>query len=197
MSSERAFEFSRAMARLCQDVALRVDEFRHVRMEQVLVTFAQARRRVAHGLQAKLTPMRFEDGRLTTRRGGRLWTLERMYSGDREILYILTFYLPRFLDQSFREKMVTVFHELFHVNPQFNGDIRRFRGRCHVHSHSQKGFDRAMSTLVDRYLAARPPAECYAFLTYKFAALKAAHGGIVGLRVPIPRLVPLPESKAG
>ena len=49
---------------------------------------------------------------------GRTWTLERLYEGDREMLYILTFYLPRFLDHSFREKLITVFHELYHISPE-------------------------------------------------------------------------------
>ena len=89
---------------LCEDVVVRLPEMGHISMNQVAVTFAQARRRVSYGLQAKLTPMRFENGNLTTRRSGRLWTVERLFDGDTEILYILTFYLPRFLNQSFPEK---------------------------------------------------------------------------------------------
>ncbi len=86
-------------------------------MSQVAVAFAQTRHQALHGLQAKLTPMRFEGGALTTRRRGRTWTVQRLFHGQREMLYILTFYLPRFLDQSFREKLITVFHELYHISP--------------------------------------------------------------------------------
>lgn len=190
------FNFSRAMHRLCEDVTLRVDEFRHIRMGQVAVTFAQARRCVSHGLQAKLTPMRFEDGRLEVRRSGQRWTVQRLFDGDREILYILTFYLPRFLDHAFREKLITVFHELYHISPHFNGDIRRMSGRYHVHSCSQKEYDRLMDRLVDRYLALDPPRQLFEFLNVRFRTLQTRHGGVVGLQVPIPKLVPVPEAKS-
>src|ERR1700687_2300102 len=100
MTPAGPFDFTTAMRALCEDVGARVPEFAHIRMDSVAVTFAQARRRVSYGLQAKLTPLRFEGGELVTRRAGRTWTIQRWYAGEVEMLYILTFYLPRFLDQS-------------------------------------------------------------------------------------------------
>jgi predicted metallopeptidase len=188
------FDFTLAMRRLCEDVTQRLVEFEHVRMDHVAVTFAQARRRVAHGLQAKLTPLRFEGGELVTRRRGKLWTIQRWYAGEMEMLYILTFYLPRFLEQSFREKLVTVMHELYHISPGFDGDIRRLPGHYHVHSHSQKEYDRRMESLVDQYLASNPPESLYWFLSASFRELAARHGSVVGIRVPIPKLLPLLKS---
>src|SRR5204863_1988667 len=149
-------------------IAQRVEDFEHVRMDQVAVTFAQARRRVTYGLQAKLTPLRFEGGELVTRRRGKLWTIQRWYAGDVEMMYILTFYLPRFLEQSFREKLITVMHELYHISPVFDGDIRRLPGHYHVHPHSQKEYDRHMDSLVDRYLAPGPPESLHHFLRVSF-----------------------------
>jgi predicted metallopeptidase len=182
------------MRRLCEDITRRLAEFEHIRMEQVAVTFAQARRRVSYGLQAKLTPLRFEGGELVTRRRGRMWTIQRWYAGEVEMLYILTFYLPRFLEQSFREKLITVMHELYHIGPIFDGDIRRLPGHYHVHSHSQKEYDRQMNDLVDRYLATNPPEAVYRFLRVSFRELAAYHGSVVGIRVPIPKLLPLSKS---
>ena len=46
------------------------------------------------------------------------------------MLYVMTFCLPRFLEQSFDDKFVTIFHELFHIGPSFDGDFRRHSGRC-------------------------------------------------------------------
>jgi predicted metallopeptidase len=194
MATAEPFDFSRAMYRLCQDVVSRLEPLRHIRMPNVAVTFAQTRSRVAHGLQAKLTPMRFEDGELTTRRYGRQWTVQRLYHGEHEVLYILTFYLPRFLEHSFREKMITVVHELYHISPEFNGDIRRLGGRYHVHSHSQKEYDRQCEGMAEEYLRRRPSPAAYEFLKMDFRTLHARHGGVVGLRVPIPKLIPLSRS---
>jgi predicted metallopeptidase len=188
------------MRRLCEDVCARLEPFCHIRMDEVAVTFAQARRRVPHGLQAKLTPMRFENGQLSTTRGRRRWTVQRLYTGDgvdrRELLYILTFYLPRFLDHDLREKLITVLHELYHISPLFDGDIRRMEGRYHVHSHSQKEYDRLMETFVDRYLALRPPARVYGFLQKNFRRLSTEHGGVVGVKIPIPKLIEVPNSRS-
>lgn len=196
MEADGFFDFSAAMARLCGDIAGRLDEFSHIRIDQVAVTFAQTRRRVPHGLQAKLTPMRFKNGRLVSHRDGRLWTVERLFQGDREMLYVLTFYLPRFLDHSFREKMITVFHELYHIGPRFDGDIRRMQGHFHVHSRSQKDYDRLMEEFVDQYLAHGPPEDVYAFLKKRFRTLCKQYGSVAGLQVPIPKLIPLPGAKS-
>ncbi len=183
------------MGRLCTDITDRLGEFTHIDMSRVAVTFAQARRRVLHGLQAKLTPLRFEGGAQTTNRNGRLWGCQRLMLGGREMLYILTFYLPRFLDQSFKEKMITVLHELYHISPEFNGDIRRFDGRCHVHTHSQKGYDAQMAEFVSQYLGTRPPEELLHFLRVDFKKLHIG-GGVVGLRIPVPKLIPIDDARS-
>jgi hypothetical protein len=190
------FDFSQAMRGLCQDACRRVPEFRHVEMEHVAVTFAQTRRRVLHGLQAKLTPLRFEEGRLTTRRGRTDWTIRRMFDGETELLYILTFYLPRFFELPFREKLITVFHELYHISPEFNGDIRRFGGRYHVHSARHDEYDRQMGLFADAYMAGRPSAKYWAFLQHDFQTLQSTHGQVIGVRMPIPRMIRLPEVKS-
>jgi predicted metallopeptidase len=196
MSVREGFDFTRAMRLLCEDVAARLPQFAHLRIDEIAVTFAQTRRRVPHGLQAKLTPLRFENGSLVTQRDRRTWTLERLYEGDREMLYILTFYLPRFLDHTFREKLITVFHELYHISPGFNGDIRRMDGRYHVHTHSQQEYDREMDRLVEQYLRCSPPPELYEFLKLNFRGLCARHGAVVGKRLPTPKLIELPAAKS-
>jgi len=194
MTTTPHFDFCHAIRLLCEDVSHRLEEFQHICMDEVVVAFAQTRSQVQYGLQAKLTPMRFEDGALTTIRSGQKWTVQRLFQDDMEMLYILTFYLPRFQNQTFREKMITVLHELYHISPRFDGDIRRFAGHHHVHTSSQKEYDRQMWVLVDKYLALNPPAELYRFLRNRFHQLEKKHGGVVGLQVPIPRLIPVPES---
>ena len=87
---------------------------------------------------ASLTPLRFAGGQRHTLRRGRQWTLQRVCEDGREMLYILNFYLPRFLDLPLDEKLTTVVHELWHIGPRFDGDLRRFGGRCYAHSGSQK-----------------------------------------------------------
>lgn len=194
--ANQAFDFCRAMRRLCADVCRRLPVFQHIDMDQVAVAFAQTRSGVTHGLQAKLTPMRFEAGAMTTRRGRQLWTVQRLFQGEEEMLYILTFYLPRFLNLTYREKLVTVFHELYHVSPAFDGDIRRWDGRCYVHSQSEKEYDRQMEEHVDEYLGMKPPLPLRHFLRYTFRGLERRFGAVVGIQIPIPKLIPLAEEPA-
>lgn len=195
MSTKKPFNFSHAMYHLCRDISRRLPEFQHVDMDRIAVAFAQARRNVPYGMQAKLTPLRFEEGALQTTRYGRKWTVQRIYQDQQEMLYILTFYLPRFLNHSIQEKLITVVHELYHISPAFDGDIRRLEGHYHVHSHSQKEYDEHMAVLVDRYLRLNPPVELYSFLKCRFSTLQKKHGGVVGLQVPIPKLIPVNDSQ--
>ena len=194
MQNSGPFDFTSAIRRLCEDIIERLPALSHVRMDQVAVAFAQTRRRVSHGLQAKLTPLRFERGELVSRRGGREWSIQRYFQGEVEILYILTFYMPRFQQHCFREKMITIVHELYHISETFDGDIRRFAGHYHVHSHSQDAYDAEMGKLVDEYLRRRPPPELTNFLHHSFDQLCGKFGGVVGLRVPIPKLILLAKS---
>lgn len=170
----------------------RLSELRHVQMARVAVSFAQARKRVPHGLCATLTPMRFENGSTIGVRGGRRYRAQQLFDArGREMLYILSFYLPRFLDLDFQEKLATTLHELWHISPQFNGDLRRHSGRCYAHSPSQKQYDQEMAQLAARYLALSPPRHFYAFLRSNFDQLYRQHGGVYGMKIPHPKLIPL------
>jgi len=90
----------------------------------------------------------------------------------------MTFCLPRFLDQSFDDKFITLFHELFHIGTAFDGDLRRHDGRYALHSHSQKRYDEQMAALARDYLAGQPDPTLHAFLRLDFAQLQRRHGSV-------------------
>jgi hypothetical protein len=190
-AAARALDFTAAMHRLCADVADRCEALRHVHMPRVLVTFTPSRNRSRYGLQARLTPLRFRHGVLTRRHGVSEYQVQRLFVDEREMLYVLTFCLPRFLDQSFEEKLVTVFHELYHVSPAFDGDLRRHPGRYAVHSRSKDRYDRHMAELARDYMEEHPDPERFAFLRPGYRELWERHGGLVGAVVPRPKLLPV------
>jgi hypothetical protein len=186
------FDFTLHMRRLCDDMIARLDELRHVDMSRVAVSFAQTRRPGSLGMFASLTPMRFSGGELHSVRRQRRWGIQRFYDDTgREMLYILNFYLPRFLDLPFREKLTTTLHELWHVGPKFDGDVRRLGGRCFAHGSSQEQYDVHIEALLDQWLAMSPPASLFDFLRLHFRELVALHGRVYGRKVPVPQLVPL------
>ncbi|MGO8751237.1 MAG: hypothetical protein ACLQNE_35265 [Thermoguttaceae bacterium] len=185
------FDFTLHMRRLCEDMTARVAELRHVDMARVAIGFSQTRKSVRHGMYASLTPLRFRGGSAETIRRGRKWIIQRlMDESGREMLYILTFYLPRFLDLGFREKLTTVVHELWHIGPRFDGDLRRFSGRCYAHSGSQSRYEAHVQRLAEKWLGLDPPAGLHCFLRYDFRSLAEAHGKIFGRRIPAPKLLP-------
>jgi hypothetical protein len=166
------FDFTTHMARLCEDMTSRVDALRHIDMSRVAVSFTQTRRVGSAGMYASLTPMRFAGGQLHTYRRKRRWGIQRLYAPDgREMLYILTFYLPRFLELPFREKLLTTVHELWHVGPKFDGDVRRLGNRCYAHGSSQKKYDAQVAVVLDRWLVQDPPEGLYDFLRFGFGDL--------------------------
>lgn len=193
-----ALDFSAAMERLCRDLCARVDELSHVDMSQVAVGYRQTRQRVKHGLQASLTPLRFEGGAESGRIRGRRYACPRVIDRHgRECLYVLNFYLPRFFDHPLEERLTTVVHELWHIGPEMDGDLRRHEGRCYAHGASQKEFDDHAARLAQRWLAADPPADLFVLLEGSFAELLAEHGGVTGARYATPKMAPLSGRAAG
>jgi predicted metallopeptidase len=186
------FDFTSLMRLVCDDMAARLEQLRHVDMSRVAVSFSQTRKAGSQGMFAAVTPLRFSGGQMHAVRRGRRWGIQRLYDADgREMLYILNFYLPRFLDLPFREKLTTVVHELWHIGPKFDGDVRRLGGRCFAHGSSQKQYDAHSEALLDRWLSLGPPASLYDFLRLNFRDLTARHGRVFGRRVPTPKLVPI------
>src|ERR1700687_1646745 len=193
---ERPFDFCGHVRRLCADIVGRCPALEHIDAERLLFGITQARSRRMHGLQARVTPLRFRDGRLVRRRRGVIYQVQRHFVDDREMLYLVTFCLPRFLDQDFDDKFITLFHELYHISPEFNGDLRRHEGRCSFHSHSKRAYDRHMADLARAYLASGSNAELHAFLRMDFAQLQQRHGSVVGVAVPRPKVIPVPGEAA-
>jgi predicted metallopeptidase len=186
------FDFCGHVRRLCGDIAAGCESLRHVDVARLLVAVTQARNGRAHGLQARVTPLRFPDGRLTRQRRGVTYQVQRYFLGSHEFLYLVTFCLPRFLDQDFDEKLITLFHELYHISPNFDGDLRRHAGRYALHSHSQRDYDyKHMADLARTYLSGNPEAALLAFLRLDFAQLLNRHGSVVGVVVPRPKMIPL------
>jgi hypothetical protein len=191
-----AFDFTLHIRRVCDDMASRLGELSHIDMSRVAVSICHARKAVPYGMFASLTPLRFAGGAVKMARRGRQVTIQRVQdSSGRDMLYILSFYLPRFQNLDLREKLITVLHELWHICPDFSGDIRRHAGRYHAHTHSQAEYDEEMGRLADRWLGLSPPEELWSFLRDDFGQLKARHDRIVGLKVARPRIVTVTEGQ--
>lgn len=192
---QQGLNFTEKMRLICAHMTQNLAALQHIQMERVAVGFCQTRSSSKFGHYASLTPLRFENGSLTTRRNGREYTLQRILdSQGKEYLYLLNFYVPRFLNSDFREKLITIVHELLHISESFDGDIRRFEGRCYAHSGSQKNYDAYAEQLASLWLARKPPLELYEFLRFSFDELKIRYGDIYGRKYAAPKLIRVSEN---
>jgi hypothetical protein len=185
------FNFSAHVRRLCADMVRHCDELRHIDVSRLLFGITQARDGKSRGLQARTTPLRFSGGQLIRLRHGVAYQVQRYVVNGVDMLYLVTFCLPRFLDQDFDEKFITLFHELYHISPHFEGDFRRQAGRYAIHSRSKRAYDAYMAHLARAYLSNGAEQALHAFLRLNFAQLRHRHGSVVGVVVPRPRLLPV------
>ena len=181
------FDFTDAMESLIRDIAARCPEFAHVQTDRILVSYFQTRSPGAHGVYASVQPLRFEGGVRTRKRRGRTYAMPEIRHEGREIMYIVYFALPRFAELSFDEKLTTVFHEMYHISPEFDGDIRRFPGKYYAHGRSRKRYNERVRAIADGYLTMSGTEERVEFLRRSFGELTAEHGKVIGTRVRPPR----------
>lgn len=177
---------------LIADICSNMEEFRHLDPQKVLLCVSTTRNGGVHGTFAKIHPLRFENGSRTAliQRGRRSFKCEMpsITHQGREMLYVIYFLVPRFLNLPLREKLITIFHELYHISPSFNGDLRRFPGRNYAHGSSLKTYNACMGNLVDAYLRLPGCKQKISFLNGDLETLRARHRAIVGRKMPMPRI---------
>jgi predicted metallopeptidase len=189
--TQEPFDFTRAMRPLMADMAEVCEELRHIDMSRVAVVFSQARHGRLDGMRAAVYPLRFAGGARRARLRGRLFEMPRVTVEGHEALYVVSYTLPRFLNLSLDEKLTSIVHEMYHISPRFDGDLRRFAGGKPYHTGSKRRYDAAMARIARRYVAQTRRPELHAFLRHTFRELLEAHGAVVGvrLRAPNPRRI--------
>jgi hypothetical protein len=183
---------TRELEALVTDIVSRVDVLGHIDPSRVLICVASTRGGGIHGTFAKIHPLRFRGGEssIQVKRGRRtcICTMPSVTHKGVEMLYIVYFLVPRFFNLPLREKLITIFHELYHVSPGFDGDIRRFPGRNYAHGASRKRYNAVMAELVDEYLRMPDLAAVPDFLQGDMAGLRERYRTIVGRRFPAPKI---------
>lgn len=191
----RSFDYTGAVSKVCEDVCFRVPALNHIDMTRVAISFSQTKHSAPFGIFASATPLRFEGGELIVIKRDTKWTLQRCFRTDGvEYLYILYFYVPRFIELKLSQKLETIVHELYHISPYFNGDLRRFKGRCFAHGSSQKKYDETVRSFVDHWLKQNPPSEIWGFLRYGYRELAEVYGTLHGTKIPMPKIIPCSDA---
>lgn len=172
------YDFTGAMVRAVTRFTT-LPVFEHVRPENLLCSFTQCRTGSEYGWYAKVVPLRFENGKSEKIVGRYRWVWPTFVVEGMLKLYLVSFYLPRFLSLDFDEKVQTVVHELYHISPLFNGDLRRFRGKNYAHGHSRKAYDEALAPVCDEAKRALRLAD-FDFFALDHTALRTRYTGVTG-----------------
>ncbi|MCC6575225.1 MAG: hypothetical protein IT462_15720 [Planctomycetes bacterium] len=195
---QRGYNLTDEISVLVHLLSQRVSALAHVDGGRVLHGVVQARSRSRYGVYAQCHALRFKHGQREQTRGKWRWVWPDIRVRGREMLYYITYFLPRFLDQPPRERLHTLIHELYHISPKFNGDLRRFSGRNEYHGDSRAVFDGVVDGLVENALR-EIDIERFAFLQHSFDGLQEKFGSVVGNKLKrfaprrMPSVTPVPE----
>ena len=193
-SGSPGFDFTLHMRRLCADMAARLPELAHIDMTRVAIRFCQARKAVRHGMQASADAAAIRRRRAASPcAAAGAGPSQRIYdAAGHEMLYLLSFYLPRFLEHSLAEKLATVIHELWHIGPRVrrrsappSGPLLRPQPFAAAVRRRDGTLDRQVAGPRSRRRS------CYEFLRYNFRQLQKQSGPIFGTRIATPKLIRL------
>lgn len=173
--------------RIIADLCARLPDFAHIDPARLLVCVSRARNRSREGTFAKIVPMRFPNGTPFHTVKGQCYALPQIPAPQGEILYLIYLYVPRFFEQPFERRVLTLVHELYHIAPAFDGTIRKFGGRAHGASREQ--FNARLQPLVQAYLTEQVAANGLHTLLREDYRTLTQHSTLVGRTLAIPKAV--------
>jgi len=173
---------------IIHDLCARIPEFAHINPRRLLVCVARTRSTRAAGAFAKIIPMRFPDGSPMRTVRDQLFSLPQIPTVDGDVLYLIYVYLPRFFQQPFERRLLTLVHELYHIAPAFDGTIRLFGTRAHGASREQ--FNDRLLPLIQYYLDTKPAEELLAILRDDLSTL-SRQATLVGRTLSVPKAIKL------
>ena len=170
------------------------DEFKHFDINRILVCCGSNQSNARGGLYGKLVPLRFENGSEIIKHRGHYYTIPRLTLNDVEILYIIYLYIPKFMDLSAEKKVDVMFHELYHISPDFNGDIRRMGKVKKAHGHSRKSFDEKYKEYAEAFYLKIKDTSFHRFLEMNTKELTNEFPKISYRRMKVPKPVRLSKN---
>lgn len=182
--------FTEEMLMLVRELVQVIDDFKHIEPNKIGISATKSKSGTSSGVLAYIIPLRYGEGSPIniTQQGGRWyhWAMLPYYYKSSELLYIIYFLLPRFLNLSFEKKIETVVHELLHIHPRFNGDLRRFKGRNHFH-YSHSFYEKKTKELVNTFFSSLHNPSVYLFLKSNMKTLLRKYSKITASHFPEPK----------
>ena len=200
--------YTERLALLMEDICRRTPRLSFIDLKEVLI-FARFGRSDAEGAYATCHCLTLPDsepgyyfwrdratGELTRRSEWFVTKSPEVRICTTRLKYLISFVLPRFTDQTLERsrksdlydqqtapwlaKLDTVFHELYHIDPDAAGIRKQIRadGSNSPRTHGPT-FYHEVAEMVTAYLATDPDSRLFDFLQHDFAALTTRYGGVV------------------
>lgn len=161
---DKSINLTDILTLVIHDMIQNTDEFKNFDLNKILICCASNRKDCRGATYGKLLPLRFKDGAEIIKHNGKFYTIPKVKFNNTDILYVIYFYTPKFFSLSAKDKVNVMFHELYHINPEFNGDIRRMGKYKAAHGHSRKSFEEKYIEYADNFFDKIEDAPYYNFL---------------------------------
>ncbi len=186
---EDSIDLSLALSAIITEIVRLCRPLGHIDTNRILVCVGSNRSGRSGGLYGKLIPLRFKNGSSVLQYRGRLYTIPEITNNGNSCLYIIYFYMPRFFDLPWEEKLRVIFHELYHISPNFDGDIRRMGAVKIAHGHSKKHFDSLYSPALSSFIKHMPATSHGEFLRMNSRELYSRYRRVTAVRMKHPKPV--------
>ena len=178
---------SMAITDIIAEISSRVRSFSHIDTGKIQVCISSNRNSGRGATFGKLVPLRFKGGEELLCFRGKCYAMPQVFQNGTRLLYLVYFYSPRFIDLSPREKLRVIFHELYHISPEFNGDIRRFGKGGSAHGNSKKRYDLRFEKEMAEFMAHISSTHHWHFLSMDAGALFSTYRKVFSHRMKTPR----------
>lgn len=183
------FNITDALTLIIKEMINNTEEFKLFDINKILLCCGTNKSTSRGGIYGKLVPLKFENGNDIIKHKGFYYTIPRLTINNIEIIYIIYLYIPKFLDLTAKQKIDVMFHELYHINPEFNGDIRRMGKFKKAHGHSRKSFDEKYREYAEVFYEKIEDTPFMNFLNMDTHALKKEFKRICYRRMKVPKPV--------
>lgn len=174
---------------IIKEIVSRSQPLGHIDVNRILVCVGSNRSGRRGGLYGKLIPLRFKNGSSILKYRGRLYAIPEITNNGYSCLYIIYFYMPRFFDLPWDEKLRVIFHELYHISPRFDGDIRRMGAVKTAHGHSKKYFDTLYDPELRSFIEHMHATPFIEFLGMKTRDIYARYHRVTAVKMKHPKPV--------
>ena len=179
------------LALIINEITVFSPNFSHIDINRVIVSIAFNKRSSRGYIYGKLAPLCFENGKKELLRAGRTYRMPEMIENGIRQLYIVYFYAPRFFNLSAKEKLNVIFHELYHISPEFNGDIRRMGKKKIAHGHSKKNFDSLFVDEMENFYKHIQDTQALDFLSCSMKDFSKKFKTITYSKTKLPKALPV------